>query len=360
MEKEYFLGIDLHKDFALWTLIDESSKILFQKKVRTKPEQILKEIKSLPSNTKAVLEPVCSWEKYGQLLEENGIETKIAHPLKTKAISYNRLKNDKVDSLILAELLRTRFLPQAHLPSLKSRELKELLRMRSFLKRTQARLKQKFQEILIKLQIELPFGNIFAKKRRDYLNKLVLPQPYHLEKEIILDLIPKIEQKIKMINHSLKKKYQKQKDVQILTSIPGIGLLSALYFKSEIDQWKRFSSAKKIASYAGLVPCSKDSGGKTKKGRITRAGSHALRWIFYEATLTVNPQWGYLYSFYQRIAQKGSKKKARVALARKMLCLCFYLLRKGERFDPDYENKEAQPRLSTGLSKTERPIEVSL
>jgi transposase len=112
--------------------------------------------------------------------------------------------------------------------------------------------------------------------------------------------------------------------------------------------------AKKLASFSGLVPSSKDSGGRIKRGKITRAGSKILRWILYEATLKVNPKWGNLYQFYQRIAKKGSKKKARVALARKLLCLCYCLLKERRYFSPDnylLKISEAQPRELAGLLK---------
>lgn len=366
MEKEYFLGIDLHKEFALWTLIDQQRNILLQAQIKVEEKEIKERTMSLPPNTRAALEPTCSWEKYSDLLKVNGIkEVKIAHPLKTKAISLNKLKNDKVDSLMLAELLRTNFLPEAYLSSQESRQLKQILQIRMFLKRKQAKLKQKLQEILIRLQIEIPFSNPWAKQRRDWFKSLLLSQPYQLEKEIILDLITVLEEKVKRIDKFLKDEYQQDQDILILITIPGIGFLTSLYLKAEIDNIKRFSSSKKLASFSGLVPSSRDSGGKIKRSRITKAGSKTLRWILYEATMTVNPKWGNLYYFYQRIAQKGSKKKARVSLARKLLCLCYCLLKERRPYVPDnrclLDIKEAQPRKTTGpLIRTERSIEVSL
>jgi hypothetical protein len=91
-------------------LIDRERNIIFQDNVKTDKEEIVQKIKNLPPCTIAALEPVCSWRLYSEILEKNGIKTKVAHPLETKAISYNKLKNDRVDSLMLAELLRTNFL----------------------------------------------------------------------------------------------------------------------------------------------------------------------------------------------------------------------------------------------------------
>jgi len=66
----YFLGIDAHKKFSFWTLIDKEGKIVFQKKVVSKPEAIKEAIeKYLPPSTKAVMEPVESWPWYCQIFE---------------------------------------------------------------------------------------------------------------------------------------------------------------------------------------------------------------------------------------------------------------------------------------------------
>lgn len=328
---KYYLGIDLHKETAFWTLIDEQGKIISQKEILVKKEEIEKAIDDLPQPVSAVLEPTCSWRLYSRILEKKGIKTEIAAPLQTRAIAINRLKNDKVDSEILAQLLRTNFLPKSFLPDENLEEMKQLLHFRVLLGKVRTRFKQILREMTIRVQKSCPATNIFSKKAQKWLNEHSLfSENQLLEKEKALEIGLLIDKKIKEIDEFLKNKYQDDPEIKILTSIPVFSLFTAIVLKAEIGNWQRFSNPNKLCAWAGLVPSSYDSGQRVRRGRITRQGSHLIRWILYQAALKIKPSWQNLWAFYQRIAQKGSKKKARVALARKLLCLSWFLIKKHE------------------------------
>ena len=328
---EYFLGIDLHKETAFWTLIDNQGQIIDQKTVPVKQEEIEKAVNNLPRPVSAVLEPTCSWRLYSRILEKQGVKVALAAPLKVKAIASNRLKNDRVDSEILAQLLRMDFLPKSFLPDENLEELKQLIHFRILLVRINARFKQILREMIIRKQDSCPARDIFSQKAQKWLKKSSLfSENQQFEKEIALKIGLLIQNKIKEIDIFLKEKYQNDPEVKILTSIPVFSNFTAMVLKAEIGDWQRFSNPGKLCAWAGLVPSSYDSGPRTRRGKITHQGSHILRWILYQAALRVKPSWGNLWAFYQRIAQKGSKKKARVALARKLLCLSWYLIKKQE------------------------------
>lgn len=128
-----------------------------------------------------------------------------------------------------------------------------------------------------------------------------------------------MEEKIKLTEQKIRETFKKDAICRLLESVPGIGELSAVLIRYEIDDIERFVSASKLCSYAGLVPSTYSSGGKTYQGKITKQGNRWLRWTLVEAAQTAvnNDLW--LKRFYNRIAERSGKKKAKVAVARKLL-----------------------------------------
>ncbi|MEX2725106.1 MAG: transposase [Candidatus Freyarchaeota archaeon] len=102
----YYTGIDLHKKTSFITSIDEKGKVVAKANLANKPELILKYFADLGAETKAVIESTSSWYWLYDLLSVKGIKVIISNPVKTKAIASAIIKNDKVDSYMLAQLLR--------------------------------------------------------------------------------------------------------------------------------------------------------------------------------------------------------------------------------------------------------------
>ena len=115
----FSLGIDLHKKFAYWTLLNPAREVVWQGKVLSKDQETKEALSQLPvapADCAAVVEPVESWGWYAELLESQGLSVTLANPLQVGLIAKSRLKHDKVDSKILAELLHTGYphlLPRA-------------------------------------------------------------------------------------------------------------------------------------------------------------------------------------------------------------------------------------------------------
>jgi len=116
-------------------------------------------------------------------------------------------------------------------------------------------------------------------------------------------------------------------DIRLLMSIPGVGYYTALLVKAEIGEVSRFPFKERMASYSGLVPSTKSSGGVTRHGRITREGSRWLRWALVEAALVHLRYDTPVTRAYHRIAERRGRKTARVASARMLLEVCYSVLR---------------------------------
>ena len=126
----YYSGIDLHSDNSYITTIDESGTIVKRQRLENNDELVLDYFHSLPGPHQAVVESTTGWYWLNDLLGDNGIELVLAHAKYLKAISYAKVKTDKVDSQTLATLLRQGLIPQAHKISRELRGLRDTMRIR--------------------------------------------------------------------------------------------------------------------------------------------------------------------------------------------------------------------------------------
>ena len=128
-------------------------------------------------------------------------------------------------------------------------------------------------------------------------------------------------------------------NVKLLKTIPGIGEFFARLIEAEIDDISRFRNPKKLAAYAGLVPSTYSSGGKTYHGKIIKQGNKWLRWAFVEAVQPAVATDLQLRSQYEHLKFRGTNK-ARVAIARKLLTIAFQILRDQRPYERRDANSE--------------------
>ena len=151
--------------------------------------------------------------------------------------------------------------------------------------------------------------------------------------ESYLRLIDVFSEEIKVLSKELKSEAEVDEDVGLLMTVPGIGYYSALLVKSEIGDIGRFPFAEKLCSYAGLVPSTYQSGGMVRHGNITKEGSRWLRWIMIECASThVSKYDTWISRSYRCLAGRKGKNTARVAAARKLLVVCFSVLKNKRPF----------------------------
>lgn len=330
-----YVGIDYHKKYSFATKMDESGKILEQQRFNNDSESIQKFVKTLPSDSKIVLEATGGWYYFYEQIENQVTDIVLAHPLRTRAIAEARIKTDKIDSKILAHLLRTDLIPTAYIPKQEIRDIREILRYRLSLVMNQTMLKNRIHAILIKNGINFPFSDLLLKKAQTFLNHLEIREYY--QKEIVgyLALLNQFKVELQKINHDIEKISIEREDARLLTSIPGIGYYSALLLISEIGDISRFPSPGQLCSYAGLVPSVHSSGDKTYNGRITKQGSKYIRWILVEAVNNVIKKSHHLQAMFERICRKHGSSTARIAVARELLKIIFNMLQDKRAFFVD-------------------------
>lgn len=327
-----YVGVDYHKKYSIATKMDEKGRILEQVRLSNDPQTLSRYAESLPDGSKIAFEATGSWYYFYEALENKCPEIYLAHPLKTRAIAEARIKTDKIDSTILAHLLRTDLLPTSYIPPREIRDIREILRYRASLTSLRTSIKNKVHAILSKNGINIEFSDIFGKKAIKSLQTLNLRACYKQGIDGYIRLVETLNGLIEDVTETIKGIVEDNSQAKLLTTIPGISYYSALLIISEIGDVYRFPSAKRLCSYAGLVPSVHSSGGKTRYGSITKQGSRWLRWILIELSHHFVNGSERMKKMYSRITRSHGKNTARVAVAREMLKIIYYMLRDDKPF----------------------------
>ena len=150
------------------------------------------------------------------------------------------MKTDKIDSTILAHLLRADLLPEAYIPSRGTRDMRELLRYRASLVKLRTQLKNKIHSILSKNGILCSFSDLFGKGGIRFLQEIELRPCYRQAIDGYLRIIEQLSTSLREISHEINQIAEVNGQARILISMPGIGCYSALLILSEIGDISRF------------------------------------------------------------------------------------------------------------------------
>jgi len=333
----YYTGIDLHKKTSFITTIDDSGQVVFRRNFSNYEEHILDYFVKLDGPTKIVIESMCSWHWLYDLLRAHHFNVVISNPVKTKAIASAKIKNDKVDSHMLAQLLRADLIATVHVCSLKTRKLKELLRHRQRLVADATRMKNRIHMLLMKNNTAIPVSDLFGAKGMKYLNDIDLPIYHRQQLKSYLKLYSQLTKQIQPLTKRIGNLAKKDPMAQLLMTIPGIGPLTAMFITAEIEDISRFPSYRNLSSYAGLVPCLDASAEKSRTGRITKQGSPYLRTALVEAAQTI-PRMNKtrLNIFFRKRIVRAGYQKAVVATAHKILQYVYYVLKNQTPYQEQY------------------------
>jgi len=314
----------VHRKRSQVAVVTEDGTVQLNKNVVNGSEPMLRLIGELPSGTPVAFEAAFGWSWLAELLEDYGFEAHMVHPLRCKAIASARLKNDRVDAAILAQLLRADLLPEAWIAPAKVRQLRALLRHRISLVRLATQARNRIHAVAADHGYDRS-ASYWTGPGRGWLAELDLPAA---SREIITDCLAVIDglaPVIDRIDGELHAHAKADPRVKVLRTLPGVGEFTALVMVAEIGDISRFGSARKLASWAGLTPTVRGSDLHVRHGHISKQGSVWLRWAMNQAAQTAkrSPEFA---ASYAAIARRRGKKIATIAIARKLLTRAWHLL----------------------------------
>jgi transposase len=278
-------------------------------------------------------------------------EVVAVHPKHVKGFQgKDKKKNDQRDAAFLVDLSRLNRLPRAYLGSTAERDLKDLLRYRVGLVRIQTRLRVRLRNVAQRYGRTLAASDVDSAKARHLWAAWELRETHRLVVDQLLSVLDEVGTRVEAVETQISQRAERNRTVELLDTLPGVGPFGALLIAAEIGDWKRFPSGAALACFAGLVPSEESSGGRIQRGRITKEGSSYLRWIMVQAALHAEgaPRLAHLYA---RVRERRGPMKARVAVARELLVIAWHLL----RTDTPYEERPPQ-RAGKGSGQLASPL----
>jgi transposase len=287
---------------------------------------------------------------------EEGYEVLVCNP-NQEAWKWKHIKRktDRDDALKLAKLAALGQLVPVYIPCRQQREYRRLVKYRQVVLGRINRVQNNIRSIFAQRGMEMMRGQkAWALERyeeiaqhRKPLAECALDDLWRGELDLELIQLDHLRQHQHEIHLQLQTLARADQRVQLLQTIPGVGRKTAEVVVAYLDDPHRFQNARQVSCYAGMVPRRYQSGEMDRQGRIHKRGPRQLRSALVEAAwlmLRYNP---WAKSVYDRLTggQKTRKKKAIVAVARKLLVRCWVMLLRKEPW-----NKETMIRQSADIA----------
>jgi transposase len=273
------LGLDVHKDFAEVAEVVPGKGVRRLGRVGTTPAALRAFAEQLGPDDQVALEATINTFAIAKLLGEHAGRVVISNPLRTRAIADAKIKTDKVDASVLAQLLAADYLPAVWEPDETTQMLRRLVARRTHIVRQRTRLKNQVHAILHRNLISgCPASDPFGKAGRKWMERLPLPTDEHDALQSNLRLFDLLGEELERADAACARAAIGRVDVRRLMTVPGIDVAVALALVAAIGDVHRFASPQKLVSYLGLDPRVRQSGNQPAMTglRITKVGrSHA-------------------------------------------------------------------------------------
>ena len=345
------VGVDLHKTQFTICALTEEGECLLEKKYRTIEEGYTEFIQEMHNqeqegvSIEVAVETTGNARFFKNQMEKEGFLVKVVNTNKFKVITMSTKKTDANDAATLAYYLMKGMLPEAHLCSQTSEEIRRMLKTRSILVQSTVKIKNQIHGMMLGYGIETKAAQFQSKKKRQELINDLADHNYSdytaSSLKVMLKILDDLSAEIKDIEKHLEEMVERNEDVELLMTIPGIGINTATTIAAYTEDLERFEgNYKKFAAYVGIIPSVHNSNESTHYGRITKHGPQELRTAFVQAAMgmirltKVTSEWRLLKEYQRRKDEKGSGR-AIIALTRKITRIVFVMLSKRERFNPD-------------------------
>jgi transposase len=346
-----YVGFDIHKREATVCILDPQGKQQLSRRfdlsrvaLRALAETVLR-----PADRVALEATTNSWAVV-ELLRPHVAEVVVSNPLATKAIASAKIKTDKVDAEVLAQLLRCDYLPRVWEPDEATRQLRELTGRRASLVQQRTGLRNRIHSVLAMRLIGEP-GELFGPAGLQWLASLLASDDgIDAEGKLLIEsdlaLLAHLQQEIDRFEQVLAARGWNDPRVKLLMTLPGVDVTTAESVLAALGDIGRFRAPQKAAAYLGLVPSTRQSAKKCYHGPITKRGNNQARWMLIQAAHSIARNPGPLGHFFRRLKKRKNHNVAVVATARKLVMITWHMLTRNEPY------RYAQPRSTeTKLSR---------
>jgi transposase len=303
----------------------------------TTPEGIAQVLAPLGGQCRVAFEVGTQAQWMASIVRPLAAEVQVANPSRIPWLFRDGRKNDRLDARKLVALLFMEQLPTVHLPSVEVSGWRALINHRRKMVTQRTQIKNQIRAILRAFGVVCPYRNLWTHRGQVWLESQAFDETRKLMITSLQDELTFFEQKLAVVEARLDRIAQSRPAVRLLRTIPGIGPRTAEAVVAFTDGVQRFPKGKPFASYFGMTPTEDSSGGVQRFGHISKRGPSVVRWVLGEAAQVAVRKNPALRTFYERLhrGNKQRKKKAIVAVGRKLLIIMHAMMRDQKPFDAD-------------------------
>jgi len=284
------VGMDVHKKDIVVAMLLPAAREVETWAVANEPRAVRRLARKLKREAPGIIRSVYEAGPCGYVLkrqlEAEGVPCEVVAPSLIPSAPGDRVKTDRRDAKKLAEMLRAGLLTEVHPPTQEDEAVRDLCRCREDVKQDLSRCRQRLGKFLLRKGLRYGAGRAWTERHRRWLWSLELEQrAAQATLEEYLLGIEQLETRLQELDATIgeiacAEVYRER--VGWLRCFRGIDTLTAMMILAELHDFRRFTSARQLMSYLGLVPSERSSGESTRRGGITKAGNAHLRRVLVE------------------------------------------------------------------------------
>jgi len=357
------IGCDFHPSGQQVFVMDrESGEVMAEQWLNHSGDEVDKFYAALPPGTEVGVETSGNMLWFERKLAGYGHRLRTGDAAKIRAADPRKQKHDRRDAQHIAMLLREgRFPDLRWTPSLRERDLRQLLMHRHKLVRMRAQVKNQLQHIAIN-QGQQKKRQLWTRKGRELLQRLELEPWTARRRDDLLALLDTLQGYCEGLDLAVEQAAKGNADARLLISHPGIGPVISLAYVLTLGDVGRFDRSRQVVSYLGLNPAEDSSGERRRLGSISKQGNRFLRLLLIQGAQTAVRGDAELGRQYRRLAVKKNKAIAKVMVARKLAVRMFWILKTQQPY-PELvrmRGSPSHPGVETTAALSERPASPSV
>ncbi len=332
-----YVGLDVHKQQITYCILDSGGAVVQEGEIVLTRQRLSQFAATrLRPTDRVALETTTNCWAVVEVLQQYVPHVVVSNPMATKAIAASKIKTDKVDARVLAQLLRCDFLPTVWQPDAETRLRRQVSGRRASLVGQRTQLQNRIHSVLaMRLIIPPAETSLFGTQGQTWLLGLtekVLDADGAMMIASDLRLLKHVQSEIDRFDDRLAALAWEDDRVKLLMTIPGVSVVVAQSLVAAFGDIRRFRTADAAASYLGLVPSTRQSGNSVHHGPITKRGNSTARCMLVQAAQQYARQAGPLGHFFGRLKRRKNHNVAVVATARKLAMIAWRMLTTGEPY----------------------------
>jgi transposase len=356
------IGCDFHPSGQqVFGLDDQSGEVVAERWLSHTGGELEQFYSSLPAGTEVGVESSGNMLWFERKLSQYGHRLRLGDAAKIRAKETRKQKTDRRDAELIARLmLENNFPDLPWVPTLRQRDLRQLLMHRHKLVRMRAQVKNQLQHVAMN-QGEQKKRQLWTRNGRELLEKLELEPWTGRRRDDLLRLLDTLNGYCEELDLAVKRAAEEHAEARLLMQHPGIGPVISLAYVLTIGDVHRFQRSREVVSYLGLNPAEESSGERRRLGRISKQGSSFMRLLLIQGAQTAVRGDEELGRQYRRLAMKKNKALAKVMVARKLAVRMFWILKTETPYPESVRMRgsSSHPGVETTARLCERPASPS-